>query len=338
MKKTTIKDVAQMAGVSVSTVSRVLSQNKSISDETCKAVMEAVNKLNYMPNTAARSLRCERSRSIGVVFPDMSGEFYAGCASSILKYAREKDYSVLFIESGHDEKSERDGIRALLERCVDGIMFIGDNNDAELVYEVKSRSIPVVTGDRQLCGIPSVTFNNRQTVCELTSRYCREGYKRLVYVGEPTQYQDNLSQRYMGFSDAIQQYGIIAEAVFDERLHTDKLSGGYRLFKEKIAFLKPDMIVTSNDLIAQGIIRAAHDMGLRVPQDIAVAGFDDMISSAYHIPSLTTIRQDIEAFTKKCFEALEVLIDGEEAESCMIEQEIVIRESAPLNKRGKKSE
>lgn len=334
MKKTTIKDVAQVAGVSVSTVSRVLSKNKAISDETCKIVMEAVEKLHYMPNTAARSLRCEKSHSIGVVFPDMAGEFYAGCASAILKQARKKDYTVLFIESGHDEKSEKEGIRALLERCVDGVIFIGDNNDASLVYEVKSRSIPVVTGDRKLCGIPSVTFDNRSTVYELVSQYCRMGYKSLVYVGEPTQYQNNLSERYMGFSDAVGQYAVMAEAVFDESLHIDKLKGGYELFEREIASLNPDLIVTSNDLIAQGIIRAAHDMGKKVPQDVAVTGFDDMLSSAYQIPSLTTIRQDIGKFCENCFGLLEKLIEGEEAESVVIGQEIIIRESAPKEGEG----
>lgn len=334
MKKATIKDVALMAEVSVSTVSRVLSKNKAISDDTCKRVMEAVEKLNYMPNTAARSLRCEKSHSIGVVFPNMAGEFYAGCASAILNQARKKGYTVLFTESGHDEKAEKEGIQALLERCVDGIIFIGDNSDTSLIYDIKSRSIPVVTGDRKLCNIPSVTFDNRRTVYELVSKYCSLGYKNIVYVGETTQYQNNLSERYMGFSDAAGQYAVMAEAVLDESLHGDKLKAGYELFKRRISHLKPDLIVTSNDLIAQGIIRGAYDMGIKIPQDMAVTGFDDMLSSAYTVPSITTIRQDIDKFTEKCFTLLEELMENKEAESAVIEQEIIERESAPFLRRA----
>ena len=97
MQKVTIKDVAKLAKVSPSTVSRVLSGSPSISDDTCKRVKNAVKELHYTPNTTARSLRCEKSKSIGVVFPDISGEFYATCASAILKYARMSDYTVLTV-------------------------------------------------------------------------------------------------------------------------------------------------------------------------------------------------------------------------------------------------
>ena len=164
MQKVTIKDVAKLAKVSPSTVSRVLSGNPSISDDTCKRVKNAVKELHYTPNTTARSLRCEKSKSIGVVFPDISGEFYATCASAILKYARMSDYTVLFTESGHNLKAEKDSIKALFERRIDGIIFIGDNSDIPLIQSIAAQSIPIVTGDRTVGNIPSVTFNNRETV------------------------------------------------------------------------------------------------------------------------------------------------------------------------------
>lgn len=329
MDRITIKDVAEMAGVCTSTVSRVLSGNKNISDATCKRVHEAVKKLNYTPNSVARSLRCEKTHSIGVVFPDISGEFYASCASALLKYARELNYTVLFTESGHDIKSERAAVNALLERCVDGMIFIGDGNDASLIHEIFQRAIPVVTGDRKVTDIPSVTFNNRETVKDMVKRLYLSGRRRFVYIGEPTEGQDNLIARYSGFSDAIAECSEVEMmVVFDKALHENKPRFAYELFNKKIIHYKPDVIVTSHDLIAQGIINAAHSAGFSIPEDISVTGFDNMLLSEYLIPSITTINQDIDELTRKCFEMLIRLIDKQEVSSFEIQQAIIQRESA----------
>lgn len=331
MRRATIKDVAKMAGVNASTVSRVLSGGASISEETRKKVIEAAGILSYTPNTAARSLRCEKSRSIGVVFPDMSGEFYAACASAILKYARDGDYTVLFTESGRNIKAERSAVRALMDRCVDGLIFIGDNADGALIHELRTQLVPIVTGDRKIEGIPSVTLNNRETVKKMVKGLCSSGRKRFVYIGEPTEGQDNLLERYAGFTDAAAECdGVEMMSVFDESLHIDKPGGAMRLFAEKILPLKPDAVVTSNDLIAQGILCAANKKGIKIPDDIAVTGFDDMISSRYFIPSITTVRQDTDELAKKCFEALTALIDGGEARSAILKQKIIVRRSADI--------
>ena len=203
MQKVTIKDVAKLAKVSPSTVSRVLSGSPSISDDTCKRVKNAVKELHYTPNTTARSLRCEKSKSIGVVFPDISGEFYATCASAILKYARMSDYTVLFTESGHNLKAEKDSIKALLERRIDGIIFIGDNSDIPLIQSIAAQSIPIVTGDRKVDNIPSVTFNNRETVQEMVDSLYKSGCRKFMYVGETPTGQSNLLNRYNGYTDAL---------------------------------------------------------------------------------------------------------------------------------------
>ena len=329
MAKITIKDVAKMAGVCTSTVSRVLSGSKDISDATCEKVHEAVKKLNYTPNSAARSLRCDKTHSIGVVFPDISGEFYALCASALLKYAREAGYTVLFTESGHNMQSEKAAVNALLERCVDGMIFIGDGNDNSLVNEIFQRSIPVVTGDRKVMDIPSVTFNNRETVREMVKKLYLSGRRRFVYVGQPTEGPDNLIERYGGFTDALAEYNDVEMiTIFDEALHINKPRFAYELFNKKIMHYKPDAIVTSHDLIAQGIINAAHSAGLNIPKDIAVTGFDNMLLSEYLIPSITTVHQDADMLAYKCFELLIKQINKEDVESFEIKQSIIQRDSA----------
>lgn len=330
MRKVTIKDVAKMAEVSASTVSRVLSGSTAISEDTCKRVREAAEKLGYIPNTAARSLRCDRSRSIGVVLPDISGEFYSLCASSILKYARRIGHTVLFIESGRELDAESEGIRILLQHGVDGMIFIGGGIDGPLIQEA-SRNVPIVTGDRSLENVPSVTFNNRETVRKLTQALYDSGYRKFLYLGESFNGFSNLSERYAGFTDTLSRYSDITMiTMLEDVLHGDKLSASFSLFKNKIKDIMPEVIITSNDLIAQGIISASFKCGISIPDQIAVTGFDDMVSSAYYTPSVTTVRQDADELSRICFDNLIKMINDEPVSSSEIEQKIIVRESAQI--------
>lgn len=330
MRKVTIKDVARLAGVSASTVSRVLSGSESISEETCSRVRDAAEKLGYIPNTAARSLRCEKSRSIGVVLPDISGEFYSLCASSILKYARNMGYTVLFIESGRELEAERDGIRILLQHGVDGMIFIGGGSDGALIQEAAC-SVPVITGDRRVENIPAVTFNNRETVKRLTNALYYAGHRSFLYIGESFNGFENLSERYAGFADALSlKNDIRVTTMLEDSLHGDKLSVSFRLFCERIKNMMPDAVITSNDLIAQGIISASYKCGIRIPEQIAVTGFDDMTSSAYYTPSVTTVRQDADELSRLCFNSLISLIENKPTASQILKQKIIIRDSAQI--------
>lgn len=328
MKRVTIKDVARLAGVSASTVSRVLSGSAAISDETCERVRDAVEKLGYEPNIAARSLRSDKSMSIGVVLPDISGEFYSLCASSILKYARMIGYTVLFIESGKELGAESDGIRVLLQNGVDGMIFIGGGNDSEIV-KTAAEKVKVITGDRKVNGIASVTFNNRATVYRLTSALYNAGCRRFLYVGETFNGFENLAERYSGFTEALSCHSdAVMMTLLEDSLHRDKLSESYRLFMEKIKEMEPEAVVTSNDLIAQGIISAANKTGVRIPEQMSVTGFDDMTSSAYYTPSVTTVRQDADELSRLCFSGLIDMLDGKDIKSCGIKQKIIPRASA----------
>ena len=331
ISKTTLKDVAMAAGVSVSTASRVLSGSAAISIETCERVRAEAKRLNYTLNTAARSLRCDRTHLIGVVFPDISGEFYAICASAILRYARKKDYTVLFTESGHNTAAEEKAVRALMERGVDGILFIGDNTDDEIVMKTLANGVPVVTGDRHIEGIPSVTYNNRETIYAVVEKLYESGCRSFVYVGEPTDGQDNLKMRHLGFMDFISSHGDIkAESILDSRFHGDKLKAGSELFTEQIKSISPDAIITSNDLIAIGIISAAHKAGINIPSDMSVTGFDDLRASAYTIPPLSTIQQDITSLAELCVSMLDDAINKKPIQNVVITQQIIFRESAKL--------
>lgn len=334
IRNTTLKDVAIAAGVSVSTASRALSGNTIISAETCERVRTEAARLNYTINSAARSLRCRKTRSIGVVLPDISGEFYAVCASAILKNARKRDYAVLFTESSHNTDDEKKAVRALMERGVDGILFIGDNTDNEIVKNLFANSVPIVTGDRRIAGIPSVTYNNRETMYAVTESLYKSGCRSFIYIGEPTDGQDNLKMRYLGFNDFISAHtDIKAEKFFDSRLHENKLKGGFELFCEKIQKISPDAVVTSNDLIAIGIISAAQKAGINIPLKMSVTGFDDLLASEYMVPPLSTVRQDIAQLAGLCVSMLDDIISGATVSDAVIKQEIILRKSVRFDER-----
>ena len=333
MARPTIKDVAREAGVSASTVSRALADNDAISDETKERVAAAAEKLGYTPNTAARCLRSETSGIIGIVVPDISGEFYAACASSVFHTAREHGYAVLIADTEKNAGFGTESVKTLLERQADGIIFIGGGGDDRILEETVAKGVPVVTGDRRIEGIPSVTFNNRETVSAIVRALYDDGYRRFAYAGEPVGYSGNLMERYLGFKEGMSRcLGASAAEVIDPRMDTDKLRAGYEIFGEHFSGDdRPEAVLTSNDLIAQGIISAANEAGVSVPGGVAVAGFDDARVSAYWTPPMTTVRQDAARLAEECFMKLYALIRKEEVTDTVLRQEVIIRGSMRIS-------
>lgn len=330
----TIKDVAREAGVSASTVSRALAGSSVISEDTRRRVTAAAERLGYTPNTAARCLRSDSSGIIGIVVPDISGEFYAACASAVFSSARERGYAVLIADSAGSEGE--DGVKTLLERRVDGIIFIGGGSDDKLISET-AKKLPVVTGDRKVAGVTSVVFDDRRTVAELVTALYRDGYRSFAYVGEPTERQWSLKERYLGYLEGLLSCPDAAGgSVLDARLDGDKLRGGYEIFFEKFnEKVSGDetrkAVITSNDLIAQGIISAANEAGAAVPEELAVAGFDDSRVCAYWTPPLTSVRQDAGQLAEECLKRLFGLINKREVNDAVLRQRIIVRESMKIN-------
>ena len=336
MSRPTIKDVAREAGVSASTVSRALADSSAISDTTKERVALAAKKLGYTPNTAARCLRSETSGIIGIVLPDISGEFYAACASAVFHTAREYGYAVLIADTEKTSGFGTDSIQTLLERQADGIIFIGGGNDDDIIYATAQKGVPVVTGDRSISGIPSVTFNNRETVSGLVKALYNDGCRSFAYVSEPADVCGNLMERYMGYTEGVRACpGASGVEIIDKRMDVDKLRAGYDICREYFAGeQRPEAVITSNDLIAQGIISAADELGISVPGDMAVAGFDDARASAYWIPPLTTVRQEAEVLARECFIKLYALIKNEEVENTVLRQKVIVRSSMLISKES----
>lgn len=331
-KKTTIVDVAKRAGVAPSTVSHVIHGTASISEQTREKVQEAIDFLHYSPNAIARALRKEQSGLIGVVLQDISSEFYARCAAAILKEARKDEYTVLFCDASFQKENKRKGVEALLQQRVDGILFIGGNEDEDIIALVQEQKIPVLLGDRRGDGLSSVTFDNRACMREMVRLLYRSGYRRFAYMAEPVSIQTNLKDRYEGYLEGIAECSeAVSEVLLDPRLQFEKLQTGQEIFFSYFEKQRPEVILTSNDMIAQGLISAACRCGIQVPEELGVVGFNDNKVSHYYTPPLTTIAQDTTLFGRECYRAFKQLLASPEREiQKVLSQQIVFRESVKI--------
>lgn len=339
-KKATMMDVAKLAHVSVSTVSHVINHTASISDATTERVKAAIEQLHYSPNLLARSLRHEKSHLIGVALIDITSEFYAGCIESILEAARKDGYNILICGSmGHNEFLES-SVQSLLDNQVDGFIFIGGSGDEAAVKRITNANVPIVFADRHVSGYPSVEFNNEETYCRMVHALYDSGYRKFMYVGESLDIQTNLLDRYNGYLRGLREcnLGNSKMDMFRRTLFSWKMSTSYMMFDEILGSFaekknRPEIIITSNDMIAHGIISAAAKKGIKVPQDLAVVGCDDVNFSACYSPTLTTIHQDAYVFGEKTYSLLRSIIKNENKDSeerILVPQSIVARESAMI--------
>lgn len=335
-KKITIKDVAKAAGVVPSTVSHVLHGTASISDETKKRVLDVINELGYSPNASARALRSKKSRLIGLVVPDISCEFYAQCAGFIMQEAKKDGYTVLITDSFFQNDDVQSGVKVLVERCVDGFIFIGGTRDESVIEYVTQHNIPIVFGDREYKDYPCVNFNNEIVISKLVRAFHAAGCRKFAYIGGPHEIQTNLKGRFRGYESGIKNFDDIQSYVVREEMcmkYHNHNNAGYGIFKQRFIDENniPDIVFTTTDMLAQGIISAALDNDISVPRQLKVIGFNDMSVSEYFTPPLTTVRQDTSELGKNCYKLMrEILIENTIPKNIVLEQTAVIRKSAQL--------
>lgn len=339
-KKATMQDVAKLAQVSTSTVSHVINHTAPISDATVQRVKAAIEQLQYSPNLLARSLRHEKSHLIGLAQVDITSEFYAGCTEAILEAARKENYNVLICGSMGRSEILESSVQSLLDNQVDGFIFLGGSGDEGALRRISNAGVPVVCADRHVAGYPSVEFNNEETFCKLVHVLYESGYRKFMYVGESLDIQSNLLERYNGYLRGLKECNLVncKLDVFSRDLFSMKMSNSYMMFDDILGSCsekknRPDVIVTSNDMIAHGLIAAADKRGIRVPDDLAIAGCDDVNFSACYSPTLTTVHQSARECGEKVYELLRKRIRREDIdhnERIMIRQKIVARESAVI--------
>lgn len=226
-----------------------------------------------------------------------------------MKCAEEHAFTPLFCDMTHDYKRLYHSMKALIEKDVDGIIFLGGSMDENIILGA-SEKLPVVLGDRKFINqsLPSVMTDNITAVRNLIFRLKQSGYTKIGYLGERAE-MSNVSDRYMGFKHGLEENGLkfYEEFVLEEKiLMLDKVNNTYKLVKEKFSGVKhlPEVFVTTSDLIAVGAMGAFRELNVSIPKDIGVVGFDDISIASLTDPPLTTIAQDMERIGTTCFLSL----------------------------------
>lgn len=310
MKIYTIRDVAQLAGVSVTTVSRVLNHRPDVNAATREKVERVMVECNFVGNANARSLKQLDGDVAALILRGRSNPFLSGLAETMLQFAREADVS--FLMESIDEKDDefQTALRLMHEKRARGFIFIGSRLDERLEV-LRGQDVPMVfaTVNAVNAGLPraaSVSIDDRRMGREAMEMLIRAGHTKIAIFGGSRNQGDGLADRYIGAREACEQAGV----PFDETRYVEtrfSLEDAYNAARNFFATRSDTTAVFAmSDMVAMGVIRALKDINRRVPEDVSVVGFDGVEMGKYFIPSLSTIVQPQEEIARQ---SVDVLLD-----------------------------
>lgn len=287
-----MRDVAHQAGVSISTVSHVVNNTRAVSDEARSRVLAAMKTLGYKPNALAQNLRRQQTSSIGMIVPDSANPFFAEVARGIEDTSFEQNHSVILCNTDGDVDKQATHTDLLIKNQVAGILFVAAGISTELVEDLQARQVPLVVVDREVpdVAVDTVLTNHLQGGRLATQHLLDLGHRRIACISGGSDLSPS-AERLTGYQQILQENDL----PFDESLVMKgdfQYESGYRAAQQLLALADPPTAVFAcNDLMAVGVISAAIQLGLRVPQDLSVVGFDDVRLASFTNPPLTTIAQ-----------------------------------------------
>jgi len=289
---TTIKQVAARASVSSATVSHVINGTRFVSEAVREQVQKAMDELEYRPNALARSLRSGYTHTLGLVLPDSANPFFAEVGHSIEIAAFEAGYSVILCNTENDFEKESLYIDVLTKKQVDGIVFVSTGDRSDSVEKLVEMKIPTVVMDRDFPGLELdiVAADNLQGGYLAAQHLIALGHKHIGCITGPSGINPS-ARRVAGFKKTLQEAGLIVEPdlIVSGDFHPES---GWEMGRAMLVQGNaPTAIFACNDLMAMGVLRAATELGLRVPDDLALMGYDDIELASYTNPPLTTIKQ-----------------------------------------------
>jgi len=293
-RRPTQYDVARLAGVSQSAVSKVLNDpaSASIPAETRQRILKAVEIVGYQPNVLARSLRVGKTHMLGLIVPDSANPFFAELGKHMEEAAYRQGYSVILCNTGGDPDRESFYTDTLLRQQVDGVIFVAGGNQANCLNQALERQIPVVVVDRDLpdCAVDTVLLDNFQGGLLATRHLLALGHRRIGCIAGPSNVTPS-AERVLGYKAALGEYGIAVDDALIRQGNFQLESGWKRAHEILGQAPRPTALFACNDLMAVGALRAAAELGLSVPRDLSVVGFDNIELASYTAPPLTTVAQ-----------------------------------------------
>ena len=329
-KSPTMRDVADMVGVSLQTVSAVINGKPGITDETRARVLQAVKELGYRPYSVARSLRTRQTRTVALVVPDIANPFCATLASVSEDYAHLFGYNLILHNTHDDVQRETAYIDSLAQRWTDGVLFVSAEDRIASLDILSRAGIPAVAVDHipEDYEGPAVTLDNVKAGRIAAEHLLAMGHTRVAHIAGPLRLS-LARERSAGFRATIENRGLEAYEVCCTEENWRCVSG-YQAMQQLLARdLRPTAVFAANDRMAIGAMGAIREAGLRVPDDISVVGLDDIEVAAFQIPPLTTVSQ---AFAEIATSALKILLEmiekGEAVQPrVVIDPVLIIRQS-----------
>jgi LacI family transcriptional regulator len=328
--RTSLKDVARLAGVSTATVSRALNLPAQLDPETLQRVREAIKRLRYVPHGAARALRSQRSRMIGAVVPSFDYALYARTTSALQTELDAHGYALVMAAHHYDLDTELRVTSQLLEHDIDAFVFVGLDHDPELLALLSEMNRPyVLTWGVDASGMhPSIGFDNRAATFAVANYILDLGHRRVGLITAPHEGNDRARERSAGVRMALAARGFALADGYDQR-GPISLASGAALMKRLLALpQRPTAVIATNDVFAVGAMMACREAGVRVPQDVSITGVDNTDLGATQMPGLTSVRTPIVEIGRAAARQLIGRLKGESVERAqLLPFELVIRGS-----------
>lgn len=322
-------DVAKRAGVSLGSASRALSSPELVKPKTLNAVRAAAAELDYVPDGTARSLKMRRSLMIGSVLPTVNNPVYADFVHALQNRLGASGYGLLVSAHEYDPIAEIEIVGRLLQRGVDGVILVGTDHDPRVIEQLIRFEIPYIytwsTDDEGV--LRSVGFSNRRAMQQLAHHVIQLGHRDIAVLSGATENNERARARLAGIMDAALLAGI--DIPSENILFGDfTVQAGREGLRRAMALdPRPTALICSTDLVAAGALSEAAELGVRVPEDLSITGFDDIVYASLLTPRLTTIHVPASELGTRAAQAILGLIEGQPMESCALVPRMIVRGS-----------
>ncbi len=335
---TTLKDISQKTGYSITTISRALNGYSDIGTDTIKKVRDVALEMGYIANASARSLKTRKSWTIGVIFDEHSGiglrhPLFANVLEEFKKAVEYEGYDVLFITRQKGKKPTTSFYNHAIEKSVDGVFVLCTDYQSSEYQELAKSNIPTVVLDHLSNNIYNIASDNRSSIADVINHLKDLGHTKIAHIfGDPLNFAGLKRREHFISSMLLQDLDVRSDFLVEGTTYTTE--EGYAAMKVLLSIEdKPTAVFCAGDMLAIGAIRAIEDAGLKCPDDVSVVGFDGIDLGDYITPKLTTVKQKTKSMGRTSADYLINIIDGvikNVAKTVYIDTELVIKESTKL--------
>ncbi|MEP4959605.1 MAG: LacI family DNA-binding transcriptional regulator [Roseobacter sp.] len=326
----TLDDVAKMAGVSTATVSRCINSPDRVVAETRSRVKHAIDQLGYTPNFGARVMAARRTFTIGAIIPTMENAIFARGLQAFQETLHHKGYNLMVASSNYRQTNEEEQVRSFVARGADGVLLIGHDRDDSIYQYLEQQDVPslIAWTFSQNAKHPSIGFDNKASMSALAMEVLSLGHTELAVISGITKGNDRARQRVDGVKDALMLKGLDVERLKVIETKYEIEAGGDAFQTLRTSDTPPSAVLCGNDVLAVGAILRAKKLGLKVPEDVSITGFDDIQMAKIVEPNLTTVHVPHREMGNRAAEELIQMVEKKSfGTSKKLDTSVVIRAS-----------